>query len=62
MTTTYVRDRELLDLIQQLEEALDIARSGIRMLGPDRSRIEPALESAIAYLCELRARNGGAAT
>jgi hypothetical protein len=62
-----VRDRELLDLVQQLEEVdeelIDEARTTYL---PDdfidlTNDAHAVIAKAIAYLCELRERNGGGA-
>ena len=49
----FVRDAELVDLIAQLDEALDVAGTLTEL---DGARIEPALDRAIAYLSDLRER------
>jgi hypothetical protein len=65
MTTTYVRERELRELIHQLEdvdEELIYARAYV----PDdyidlTNDAHAVIAKAITYLVELRYRNGGAA-
>jgi hypothetical protein len=59
-----VRDRELLDLIQQLEkveEELIETYIPDDFIGSLTNNARAVITKAITYLCELRARNGGAA-
>jgi hypothetical protein len=62
---TRVRDRELLDLVQQLED-VDEHLLDARAYVPDdfidlTNDAHAVIAKAIAYLCELRERNGGGA-
>jgi hypothetical protein len=62
---TLVRDRKLLDLVQQLEEVDEELIWG-RTYVPDdfidlTNDAHDVIAKAIAYLCELRERNGGVA-
>jgi hypothetical protein len=63
MTTAYVRERELLDLIQQLEEVDEELIEARAYVPDDFIDLTKDAHAAVAkvYLCEIRARNGGSA-